>query len=77
MHDIRTELTASVWKILVPAGTTVTAGDEIMILESMKMEIPVEAPFSGTLTEVTVGEGDPIQEGDLLARITPDLNATP
>ena len=76
MYDIRTELTASVWKILVPAGTAVTVGDEIMILESMKMEIPVEAPISGTLTEFTVGEGAPVQEGDLLARIIPDHSAT-
>ncbi len=67
--EVRAELTASVWKIVVEVGATVSAGDELMILESMKMEIPVEAPTSGTVAELRVGEGDQIAEGDVVAVI--------
>ncbi|WP_067793021.1 biotin/lipoyl-binding carrier protein [Actinomadura formosensis] len=72
MHEVRAELTASVWKILARPGTPVAPGEEIAILESMKMEIPVEAPVGGVLTEFVVAEGASVQEGDLLARITAD-----
>ncbi|MER5619990.1 biotin/lipoyl-binding carrier protein [Streptosporangium sp. NPDC002544] len=72
MQEVRTELTASVWKIVVPVGASVRQGDEIAILESMKMEIPVEAPVSGVVTEFLVEEGAAVQEGDLLARISAD-----
>ncbi|MEV0974901.1 biotin/lipoyl-binding carrier protein [Microtetraspora glauca] len=72
MHEVRTELTASVWKIVVPVGASVRQGDEIAILESMKMEIPIEAPVSGVVTEFLVEEGAAVQEGDLLARISAD-----
>lgn len=72
MHEVRTELTASVWKIVVPVGASVRQGDEIAILESMKMEIPIEAPVSGVVTEFLVEEGAAVQEGDLLARINAD-----
>jgi acetyl-CoA carboxylase biotin carboxyl carrier protein len=72
MHEVRTELTASVWKIIVPVGATVSQGDEIAILEAMKVEIPVEAPVSGVVTEFVVEEGTTVQAGDLLARISAD-----
>lgn len=66
--EIRSEITGNVWKIEVATGTTVAAGDIIAILESMKMEIPVETPVGGVCT-LAVSEGDNIQEGDLIARV--------
>ncbi len=68
--EIRAELNATVWKIVASEGSTVSEGDELMILESMKMEIPVVAPVSGTLTELRVSEEDAIAEGDVLGVIT-------
>ncbi len=67
--DVRAELTATVWKVVAEVGAAVSAGDELVILESMKMEIPVTAPESGTLTALNVNEGDAISEGDVLAVI--------
>ncbi len=66
-HDIESEVTGNVWKVLLEAGATVAEGDVIMILESMKMEIPVEAPVAGTLTEVAVAPEDQVDEDQLLA----------
>jgi acetyl-CoA carboxylase biotin carboxyl carrier protein len=63
------EMVANVWKVVAAAGEVVDAGDTICILESMKMEIPVEAPVGGTLTEVRVTEGGVVQEGDVIAVI--------
>ena len=68
--EIRAELTATVWKVVVPAGAAVSQGDELIILESMKMEIPVVAPATGTLTELRVSEQDSVSEGDVLGVIT-------
>jgi acetyl-CoA carboxylase biotin carboxyl carrier protein len=67
--NVEAEMVANVWKVLVTAGATVTAGETLVILESMKMEIPVEAPVAGTLTTVNVEEGGVVQEGDLIAVI--------
>ncbi len=67
--EVRAELVANVWKVLVSEGDSVEDGDTLVILESMKMEIPVIAESSGTVTTVAVGEGDVIQEGDLIAVI--------
>ncbi len=67
MLDVRAELTATVWKVVAEVGATVAEGDELIILESMKMEIPVTAPENGTLAEVRVAEGDSVAEGDVLA----------
>ena len=53
-HNVESEVTGNVWKVLLEAGATVEAGDVIIILESMKMEIPVEATVAGTLVEVLV-----------------------
>ena len=68
-EEIRAEMVANVWKIVVSAGDTVTDGDTLVILESMKMEIPVIAESDGTVAEIAVTEGDVVQEGDLIARV--------
>ena len=62
-YEIRSEVTGSVWKVLKTVGEVVTAGDELMIIESMKMEIPLIAEESGTVVEVSFGEGSPVAEG--------------
>ncbi|MGI8773424.1 MAG: biotin/lipoyl-binding carrier protein [Actinomycetota bacterium] len=62
-------MVANVWKVLVKPGDTVAEGDALAILESMKMEIPVEATVSGTVSEVGVTEGGVVQEGDVIAVI--------
>jgi biotin carboxyl carrier protein len=67
--EIRAEMVANVWKVVVSAGDTVNDGDTLVILESMKMEIPVIAETDGTVTELAVAEGDVVQEGDLIAVI--------
>ena len=66
---VRSEVTGSVWKLLKQPGDPIASGDEIMLIESMKMEIPVVADEDGTLGEVLVAEGDPIQEGQVVATI--------
>lgn len=69
MTEVKADLSANVWKILVATGDTVAVDDTIMILESMKMEIPVEAPAVGQIASLAVAEGDTIDEGALLAVI--------
>ena len=69
--EVRAELTATVWKVVAQAGASVAEGDELVILESMKMEIPVVAPVAGTLSEMRVAEEDRISEGDVVAVIDP------
>ena len=69
MTDIKTDTTAVVWKVLVKEGDTVAEGDTVVILESMKMEIPVEAESSGTVTKVHVGEGDAVDDGDVVVTL--------
>jgi biotin carboxyl carrier protein len=67
--EIRAEMVANVWKVIKAVGDTVEEGDTLVILESMKMEIPVVAESDGVLRELAVGEGDVVQEGDLIAVI--------
>ncbi|HEX9712223.1 MAG TPA: biotin/lipoyl-binding carrier protein [Actinomycetota bacterium] len=67
--NVEAEMVANVWKVLVAPGATVGAGDTMVILESMKMEIPVEAPVGGTVSAVHVEEGGVVQEGDVIAVI--------
>ena len=67
MANVEAEMVANVWKVLVAPGTTVAEGDTLVILESMKMEIPVVAPQAGTVTAVNVTEGGVVQEGDVIA----------
>ena len=64
---ICTEVAGTVWKVIAAPGATLAAGQEILIMESMKMEIPVEAPRAGRLLELRVDEGDVLKEGDVVA----------
>ena len=67
--EIRAEMVANVWKVVASTGDTIAEGDTLVILESMKMEIPVIAESGGTLAQLAVNEGDVVQEGDLIAVI--------
>ena len=67
-EEVRAELVANVWKVVVTEGQQVEDGDTLMILESMKMEIPVVAESSGAVS-IKIAEGDVVQEGDLIAVI--------
>ena len=69
MSELRAEITANVWKVLVTPGQSVAADEELMILESMKMEIPVVAPEPGVVAEVLVAENDQVAENDVLVRL--------
>lgn len=68
MAEIRAEMAANVWKLAVEDGATVGVGDTIVVLESMKMEIPVEVEDAGTLT-FAVEEGQYVEEDDLIATV--------
>lgn len=68
-QTIRAEMVASVHSLIVAEGDEVAAGDTLMILESMKMEIPVLCEEAGTVGEVSVDVGDVVREGDILAII--------
>jgi acetyl-CoA carboxylase biotin carboxyl carrier protein len=67
--EVRAEMVANVWKVLVSEGDHVDDGDTLVILESMKMEIPVLAEESGTVSKMHVAEGDVVQEDELIAEI--------
>jgi len=67
--EVRAEMVANVWKVVAAEGDQVDDGDTLVILESMKMEIPVIAEGPGTITSMHVAEGDVVQEGDLIAVI--------
>ena len=69
MAEVRAEMVANVWKVVAAEGDHVDDGDTLVILESMKMEIPVEAGHSGVTVEVLVAEGDVVNEGQTLLRI--------
>jgi acetyl-CoA carboxylase biotin carboxyl carrier protein len=68
-EEIRAEMVANVWKVVAAAGDEVAEGDTLVILESMKMEIPVLAEADGCVAQLAVNEGDVVQEGDLIAVI--------
>jgi biotin carboxyl carrier protein len=68
-EDVLAHITGVVFQVVAKAGDRVAAGDPILVLESMKMEIPVEAPRPGTVQEVRVAEGDTVQEGDVVATL--------
>lgn len=72
MADIKiySEVTGSVWKLLKKPGEQVSEGDEIMLIESMKMEIPVVSEEAGTIGDLLVAEGDPVQDGQVVATVT-------
>lgn len=65
--DVQAEMVANVWKVVVAPGDAVEEGDPLVILESMKMEIPVESPTGGVVKELRVQEGGVVQEGDVIA----------
>lgn len=67
MVEVKAEVTGSVWQIVAEVGSALTAGAEIAILESMKMEIPVTTPVAGTLKEIRVEVGQPVKAGDTIA----------
>jgi biotin carboxyl carrier protein len=67
--DVVAEIAANVWQVPVEVGQTVATGDTIAILESMKMEIQVEAPVAGTVAELRVVPEDQVNEGDVIAVI--------
>jgi biotin carboxyl carrier protein len=69
MTEVRAEITANVWQVPAEVGQQVEEGDELAILESMKMEIPVIAPCSGTVTAIHIKPEDQVKEGDLVAEI--------
>lgn len=67
IHRIESQVAGTVWKVELQTGASVADGDTILIIESMKMEIPVDAPGAGTLRELLVAEGDTVAEGQVLA----------
>jgi len=67
--EVRAEMVANVWKVLVSQGDHVEDGDTLVILESMKMEIPILAETAGVITKLHVAEGDVVQEDELIAEI--------
>jgi acetyl-CoA carboxylase biotin carboxyl carrier protein len=64
--SVRAHITGTVWKIEVRVGDTVSEGQTLVILESMKMEMPVESPAAGTVTSIAVAEGASVEEGAVL-----------
>jgi acetyl-CoA carboxylase biotin carboxyl carrier protein len=69
MTELRAEISANVWKVLVHPGQEVGAGEELIILESMKMEIPVVAPTGGKVVEIHTAENSQVAENDLLVTL--------
>ena len=66
MTEIRASTTGSIWQILVAVGDTIVPGQEVVILESMKMEIPIEAEVSGHVTRILVQEGESVRQDQVL-----------
>lgn len=69
MSEVIAVMAGNVWKVLVKVGDQVEEGQDVVILESMKMEIPIAAEFDGTVKEVKVIEGDFVNEGDVIVEI--------
>ena len=67
--ELMSEVTGSVWKILMEVGTSVDADEPILLIESMKMEIPLVSEKPGKVIEIMVAEGDPVTEGQVIAKI--------
>ena len=65
--EVKAEVTGKVWKILHPVGSKVEADESVMVVESMKMEIPVISEESGEVVEVLVAEGDAVEDGQVVA----------
>ena len=71
MTLVRAEITANVWQVRTTIGAVVAIDDELVILESMKMEIPVVAPSAGTVVEIRVQTDDKVVEGDIVLVLEP------
>ncbi len=69
MTDVLAEITANVWQVRCEVGQVVAEGHELVILESMKMEIPVEADSAGKILKFLVAEGDVVDDGTALAEL--------
>jgi acetyl-CoA carboxylase biotin carboxyl carrier protein len=67
--DVKAEITGNVWKVLAKPGQKVEEDEAIVMLESMKMEIPISAPEPGTVKEILVAEGEVVTEGSVVARL--------
>jgi acetyl-CoA carboxylase biotin carboxyl carrier protein len=71
MSDVAAHITGTVWKVEVAVGQKVSAGEALVILESMKMEMPIEAPEAGTVKEVRCQPAQAVNEGDVLVVLDP------
>ena len=71
MAEVKAELVGNLWKIVTQVGQQVEEDDTLMILESMKMEIPITTPVTGVVKEILVNEGDVVQEGQTVAIVEP------
>ncbi len=69
MNQVTSNMAGTVWKILVSAGDQVAEGQDVVILESMKMEIPIQCTNSGYVTKIIASEGEFIDEGDIIIEI--------
>lgn len=69
MHEVKANMAGSVWKIVVQEGEQVESGQDVVILESMKMEIPLASEQSGVVKEIKVAEGEFVNEGDVIVTI--------
>ena len=69
MTDIESPVTGSIWKLAVAVGDAVDEGQQLLILESMKMEFPLEAPHAGVVATIAVAEGDNVEAGDHLVSL--------
>ncbi len=67
--EVRAEMVANVWQVRAEVGQEVAEGDELVVLESMKMEIPVFAPHAGRVKAIHVSPDQVVQEGDLIAEV--------
>ena len=67
--EVKTNMAGNVWKIIVSEGDQVTAGQDVVILESMKMEIPISAEQDGEVAEIVINEGDFVNDGDVILKL--------
>ena len=67
--ELKSEITGTVWKVLKAVGEPVVEDEAILILESMKMEIPIASPEAGTVAAILVGEGDTVRDGSVVVRV--------
>ena len=69
-HEIESEVDGNVWKVVAEVGEAVKAGEVLIVLESMKMEIPVESPVDGVVAEIRVQPDDQVEEDQVLAVVS-------